>query len=179
MTMRRRYQQARDGDSDIANFLPRLYAAVLHLDAQRVVELGVREGVSTLAFLAALERTGGHLWSVDIVDDHQVGDHPQWTFIHGNDLSTDVWAQTPVEVDLLFIDTSHDYDHTLLELNAYGGKVRAGGLIFCHDTQLEFPSEVTPQPPFPVARALDEYCAAHHLEWVNDPAGWGMGSIEV
>lgn len=43
-----------------------LYAATVALDADVVVETGVASGVSTTALLAAVDRTGGHVISVDL-----------------------------------------------------------------------------------------------------------------
>jgi hypothetical protein len=52
--------------SDIVEHLEYLYLTVVDSKAQVVVELGVRSGNSTAALLAAVERTGGHLYSIDV-----------------------------------------------------------------------------------------------------------------
>ena len=52
---------------------------------------------------------------------------------------------------MLFIDTSHAYEHTLAELRKFVPLVAPGGTVLLHDTRLEVPERVGPQPPFPVA----------------------------
>lgn len=84
-------------------------------DAQTIVEWGVRGGVSTWALLDGLP-SDGRMVSVDIdgtvpVPDRVSGD-PRWTLLIGDDRTVDV----PV-ADLVVIDTSHEYDHTLAELH--------------------------------------------------------------
>ena len=90
--------------SDIWEHLPTLVRNVEELDAIRVIELGVRHGVSTIAWLYALrgkgERGEAHLWSVDcsfptpgpempdvnLLDPQgPLGVIPWWTFILGYD----------------------------------------------------------------------------------------------
>jgi cephalosporin hydroxylase len=121
--------------SDIQGHLVRLRDLVVELDALVVVELGVRYGKSTVALLAGVEQTAGLVWSCDadrLPLPPEVTDHPQWEFVAGDDLAMVAYAPSPV--DLLFIDTSHEYEHTLAELAAYGPLVRRGGAVALHDT---------------------------------------------
>lgn len=91
---------------------------------RRLVEFGVRTGVSTWAMLDVMA-TDGRLWSFDTVDVRQTPGHcdldrfpvrvssdPRWTLVIGNSASADV----PFRPDLLFIDSSHEHDRTLKEL---------------------------------------------------------------
>ena len=131
--------------SDIQEYLPLLHDAARSYPQARVLELGSRKGNSTLAFLAGAEESGGHVWSCDI-DDVTAGpgrDGPwagceRWTFIHGDDMHPAVRAKLPAEVDVLFIDTSHEYEHTLGELEAYMPRVAPGGVALFHDTKFLF-----------------------------------------
>jgi hypothetical protein len=59
------YEQRCREWSDIVDHLPRLYDEVTRYREPQIIELGVRSGNSTAAFLAAVEKVGGHLWSVD------------------------------------------------------------------------------------------------------------------
>lgn len=170
--------------SDIAAHLPRLHETVRAYDKPVVLELGVRSGNSTAALIAAAETVGGHVWSVD-VDCPRVPVEwdlsPTWTMTQGDDLDPGIVAMQPASVDVLFIDTSHAYDHTLAELRCYGPWVKPGGTILMHDTELEAPEAVGPQPPFPVRTAieawLDEQEASVKVEWV--PGSYGLAVIEV
>jgi hypothetical protein len=53
------YQTVCVTPSDIVDHLPRFVAMVEELDAQHVIELGTRTGVSTIAWLYGLAKTGG------------------------------------------------------------------------------------------------------------------------
>lgn len=135
--------------SDIRGHLPRLRDLVVSLDAQVVVELGVRTARSTTALLAGVEETGGLVWSCDVVNHgapSEVGEHPQWEFVLGDDVAMAPFAPTPI--DVLFIDTSHTYEQTVAELVAYAQLVRPGGAIALHDTNDDWPA---------VQRALFEW----------------------
>lgn len=147
--------------------LARLHEAALF--RPWVIELGVRTGVSTSAFLAAAERAGGYVWSVDIesprVPAHWA-DSGLWTMTVGDDLTVPLpggrW-------DLLFIDTSHERDHTLAELERYAPLLRPGGLILAHDTAW-FPG---------VREALDDWCGPRSLAWLEWGGRWGMGEVHA
>lgn len=137
MTIALRFAAVCEEPSDIRSHLPRLRDLVVDTDAQVVVELGVRTGRSTTALLAGVEQTGGLVWSCDVVDvlaglPDEVARHPQWEFVRGDDLAMAAHAPRPICV--LFIDTSHEYEHTVAELRAYGPLVRSGGVIALHDT---------------------------------------------
>jgi hypothetical protein len=86
------------------------------------------------------------------------------------------------DCDILFIDTTHHYEHTRWELDNWSKKVRAGGVIVCHDTELQRPWDPPcpeTDPDFPVASAIDEFCAANGFQWFNVPGCWGLGIIKV
>jgi hypothetical protein len=96
--------------SDIQSHLPRFAAMVELLGATHVIELGTRTGVSTIAWLYALEGRGT-LDSVDIDPKPDIGEWPHWTFHQGDDMEM-VGQLEPA--DIVFIDTSHLYEHTCL-----------------------------------------------------------------
>jgi predicted O-methyltransferase YrrM len=172
-----RFFDARSRWTDIQDHLDYLARSVVEVEAHTVLELGVREGISTLAFLYGLTFTDGHLWSVD-VDEHQaVGSYPHWTFLVADDRSFTARAGTPLYLDLLFIDTSHEYEHTLWELRAYAPRVRPGGRVLLHDTDWDAREGGLPEP-YPVRRALDAYCAETGASWSNREGSYGMGVIE-
>ena len=104
-------------------------------------------------------------------------DAEHWTFLRGNDLSPDIVSQLP-EADIVFIDTSHAFDQTLAELNVYQHKVRPGGVILLHDTELARPEGVRGRP-FPVKRAIEQFCSEELFTWSNRPECFGLGRIEI
>jgi predicted O-methyltransferase YrrM len=172
--------------SDIQEYLPFLYETAKSYDKVRVLELGTRTGNSTVAFLAAAEAVNGHVTSVDIdplhPEMHFLAECPRWTFIQGSDLE----VQVPLEVDVLFIDTSHEYEHTLAELRAYIPGVRGTALF--HDTNVYWNAArtvVSSLVPLhgekipPVTQALDDYCKETGLSWENLPGEYGLGMIRI
>lgn len=172
------YERLCGTPSDIYLHLPRFKALVEELDAQHVIELGTRSGVSTVAWLHALSKTGGTLTSVDIDVRPALPAHPAWTFIQANDLDPDVTGSLE-PADIVFIDTSHLYDQTVAELNVYRWLVKPGGRIVCHDTQLERPEGAPARPAYPVRTAILEFVEANNLQWTEHTDCYGLGVIEV
>jgi tetratricopeptide (TPR) repeat protein len=115
--------------SDIHEHLPVLYE--LAKECNHIIEMGVRTGVSTRAFL----RVDARLISYDIVTDQKVVDlineakkaGKDATFIEADVLKIDI-----EETDLLFIDTWHTYEQLKQELALHGNKSRKY-MVF-HDT---------------------------------------------
>lgn len=175
MSLASEYARVCATPSDIQDHLPRFVEMVEQLDATHVIELGTRSGVSTIAWLHALDGKG-RLTSVDIDPPPPIGEHPHWTFIQGDDL--DVVHQLD-PADIVFIDTSHLYDQTVKELDAYLPLVKPGGLIVCHDTMLRRPEGSPPRPLFPVRTAICEFTERHGFEWFEYRDSWGLGVISV
>lgn len=178
MSLLERYEEVAATPSDIVDHLPRFVEMVDMLDAQVVIELGTRTGVSTIAWLYALERTGGRLFSVDIDPRPEIGEWDHWTFIQGDDLDPAVVSRLP-QADIVFIDTSHLYEHTLRELAVYRWLVRSGGLMVCHDTQLAQPIGAPARPRFPVRSAIEAFCKEEGYRWSEFTDSWGLGVIEL
>ena len=175
-------------ESDIAEHLPMLYEAAAAYPGCRVIELGTRTGNSTLAFLAAAEQAAGHVWSADIspCDRDPLGMGPWaacplWTFTCGDDLDHAVLAALPAQCDVLFVDTSHFYDHTVAELAAYMPRVVPGGTALFHDTNLLVAEPGRPASAKypPVRQALNEWCKADGTTWDDLGGGYGLGRIRV
>lgn len=174
-----RYQQLCGEPSDIYLHLPRFVDLVLETNAQHVIELGSRTGVSTVAWLYALEQTGGRLTTVDLDPAPPIGTWPHWTHIQGDDMSPGI-VETLPDADIVFIDTSHHYAHTLRELHTYRWLLKPGGLIVCHDTELPIPEgQPVGDPQYPVKTAITEFVAECGIEWFNFPDCWGLGVLKA
>jgi cephalosporin hydroxylase len=186
-----RYNELCFEPSDINEHLPTFVEAVNDLNATRVIELGVRYGVSTIAWLYALEERG-HLWAVDcsfpvpapgsdinnLDPQGPLGVRTHWNFILGDFHSDGVLDLLPRQVDILFIDGNHVYEDTLVELEEFYPRVRPGGRLFLHDTALPTTGNAsTPQPPYPVRTAMLEFCAKHDLKYTNVNNCSGLGTI--
>ena len=173
--------------SDIQEYMPFLYEQARSRPGCRVLELGARRGNSTVAFLAGVSESGGRVWSCDIQDVRKIPGSPAgWAaslplaVMIGDDMDPRVLGQMPGQVDVLFIDTSHEYEHTLAECRAYVPRVAAGGVALFHDTNLyDWPGYDWKGDVPPVRQALDEYCAEAGLEWENMPGRYGLGVIRA
>lgn len=186
--------------SDIQEQTPILRDTVRQYYKPVVGELGTRTGESTSALLAGVSASGGHVYSVDIGPVapcdwwEQTG---RWKFLSADDMSEMADQFIPEKLDVLFIDTSHTYEHTLAELRQYVPRVRPGGTVLMHDPELrhddpvmgwEWVRNAPNAPEFPVAAAIDTYCAEANLTWerqVDRPAPaagrpfYGLGTIRI
>lgn len=174
------YQDRLDGPwSDMRSQLPLLRDAARQHWQPVIAELGVRDCNSTVAFLAGAAACGGQVWSVDLnppAGPFPVAGGSAWHFLHADDTSTQAGDWLPDQLDVLFIDTSHLFDHTLWELREYVPRVRPGGRVLCHDTSISAEFMVSygeraaaDGPQYPVAAALDIYCAETGLTWTAQP----------
>jgi cephalosporin hydroxylase len=170
LTLLQEYVVRCAGPSDIHEHLPTLFEAVLTCPSRNpyIVECGVRSGNSTAALLYGLVvRQGGTLLSVDPavpdVPDHWFA-NPYWTYVRGDDCDPLVTADIEPGIDILFIDTSHTYEHTLRELQVYWPRVRPGGVAFFHDTETEGCG---------VSDALDAFFGQDG--WTNQKNCYGLG----
>lgn len=142
-----------------------------------VLEIGVRGGVSTSAFLLGLEEAGyGHLYSVDI--DAQCAvlfEHPQWTFIHASSRDvTKVLMDLPLWVDVLFVDGDHSFEGVLHDLETYSKIVRPGGLILAHDVW-----QMRPAPWIEGVRpAFMKFVSETGWDYEIVEKSWGLGIIK-
>lgn len=106
-------------------------------EANRVIELGLRTGVSTWALLDGLPEHG-RLWSVDIDADCKVPERvafdPRWEFVVGGSTWDSTWAKLPDGCELVFIDASHEYHLTCDELR-FADRLNAGRIAL-HDWNL-------------------------------------------
>jgi len=185
VTLRSAYLDRLARWSDIQEYMPFLYAQAAARPRCRILELGARRGNSTLAFLAGALESGGHVHSCDIDNVLRYQDGigpwgalPSWTFTCGDDMDPHVQAALPPEVDVLLVDSSHEYGHTLAELRAYMPRVAPGGIALFHDTNIiGWPGYHWDRDIPPVAAALGEWCAETGRTWENLPGQYGMGVI--
>jgi predicted O-methyltransferase YrrM len=135
-------------ESHIVDHVGTLFFYTLVLNSRLVVELGTRGGKSTRALLAAASRTGGRVLSIDINDCAAIGLPDElkerWHFVKADDVAFGREQFAPwcrdhdlaPQIDLRFIDTSHQRDHTVQEIDAWHGSVRPGGMMIFHDTNM-------------------------------------------
>lgn len=129
------------GEAAIDEHLPTLYWEVLTRRPRLVVEVGTRGGASTRALVAAARRTGSTIVSIDPQPTAFSSDFPDWHFIQG--LGEEVAAGFPAwctdhgiepEIDLWFLDSSHEYDESVAELRSWRHLWSDDVLLAFHDT---------------------------------------------
>ena len=116
---------------DINEHLPTLRFLASHCGT--VVECGVREIISSYAFLLGLP-TNGKLLMIDTYKSKNIDEfltrEPRASFVHGSDLTCPL-----VDTDMLFIDTWHVYGQLKRELERWHPHVRK--YIVMHDTEID------------------------------------------
>ncbi|MBL8687905.1 MAG: class I SAM-dependent methyltransferase [Rhodospirillaceae bacterium] len=143
------YYERLPAPSDISDHLPTLYHETLAARPRLVVELGTRGGESTRTFLAAAAKAGARMLSID-VDPCTVPGLPAearrlWTFVQSDDVAFSrqdfvPWCRAnglAAEIDVLFVDTSHLYAHTVEELRVWMPFLSDRGVAIFHDTNLD------------------------------------------
>lgn len=125
-----------DFKTDLNEHIPTLYRLVVEKQAKIIVELGSGAGESGVALASGAFETKGKVYSYDLVryepnfsrfNNYGLSDY--WQFTQADDLTIE-WNQP---IDHLFIDSSHDYEHTLKELAKFEPFVIHGGVITMHD----------------------------------------------
>lgn len=137
----------------------------------RIVDLGAGSGTTAAAIFA--ERPYAHVETVDTnLDNLHWAEH----FVKANypdanwrglvDDSVEAASEhLPESLDMVLIDTSHEYEWTVRELKAWRSKLKPLGLIWCHDYAGDYPG---------VTRAIDEaVVGALYVPIEAKGLGWG------
>ncbi len=132
--------------SDISEHLSTIFYHALEVSPRLIVELGTRGGESTRVLLAVAAISDSRVLSVDIHDCSAVKvPYPEhWHFVRDDDVDFgrerfSTWCgQQHIEAkaDVIFIDTSHLYEHTTSELAVWSGHLRDAGVMILHDTNM-------------------------------------------
>jgi cephalosporin hydroxylase len=130
--------------SDIADHLSTIFSESLSVHPRLIVELGVRSGESRFALERVARASQACLVSVDIEDCSTVcGESPKWFFLRDDDVDFgrkfSNWCHERAiepKIDVLFIDTSHIYDHTVEEIREWFPHLNTRCKVIFHDTNL-------------------------------------------
>ena len=127
----------------INEHLETLFLESLTMKPRLIVELGVARGESARVFAQVAQLCGAKLVSCDLTDCSKALDWGDWLFVQKNDLEFaqefETWCrerQIEPVIDVLFIDTSHYFDHTLEEIRAYFPFLADHAKVFFHDTNI-------------------------------------------
>lgn len=129
--------------SDIASHLPIIYAYTILQNPDMIVEAGVRGGDSTQAFAQAMNFSDAMMIGLDIA--HCPGtaysNMKNGLLLQMNDLHFPAYYQSNGllnghNIDIIFIDTSHYYDHTLAEISQFAPLLAKNGFLLFHDSHM-------------------------------------------
>jgi predicted O-methyltransferase YrrM len=141
----------------------------------RIVQLGHYYGYSALLVGFMLREMGaaGRLFSVDIdpdatafsqrwIDRAELG---RYVTLHLGDSAAEASVDAAVSIlggmpQLILLDSSHQYEHTLRELDLWVPRMEPGSIMMLHDTS-EFAQTFDVQGAGGVQRALDEWLPNH------------------
>lgn len=137
-------RQLASSPSDIDEHLETMFLETIIHRPCVIVELGVRGGVSTFVFESAARLCGAWVVSVDVDDCALAFAYPRWTFVQSDDVKFAggfkefcIERNIPPQLDLLFVDTSHHYEHTVQEIDAWFPLLSDRAKVIFHDTNLQ------------------------------------------
>lgn len=138
------------------------------LQPKNIVELGNREGLSTMAFYDQLP-SDAKFTTIDIIDDvrycpTEMFSDPRVSFIKGDVGSLHVLEQVPDKIDILFTDTIHYYFQLKDEFEIYQHLLADTAIFAIDDIHLNDKGKFWEEVKF-AKWDLTEVC--HH-------SGWGL-----
>lgn len=125
-------------DSDISSHYKKIYEACIEHKPKLIVELGVSQsGNSSKVFSLVNEELGSNIIGVDIVKC-------PYDFVHNGvfvcrddiEFAKSFKSLVTQPIDILMIDTSHQYEHTKQEITSWFPFLSQSSLVMFHDTNL-------------------------------------------
>jgi predicted O-methyltransferase YrrM len=136
---------AYNSESNVGQFLGRL---AFYRRPATVVELGCFVGwTSAHLALALVAVGGGSLYCVEpdekfrgiaTANLKRLGLDGVTKMLAGTSLDSSVIASLPTKIDIVFVDSSHEYEDTCAEIELYSSRLTEGGCMVLHDS-LSFP----------------------------------------
>jgi cephalosporin hydroxylase len=130
--------------TDISDHLERLFIEAMQVSPDTIVECGVRGGESTFVFERVARLTDADVVSVDIEETSYETDYDDWRFVQSDDIDFarefEGWCDAngiDAAIDVLFVDTSHRYEHTLAEIDAWFPHLADEAVVLFHDTNMQ------------------------------------------
>ena len=180
---------ARTVKGAIGDHLTTLFIESLLAKPKLIVELGVRGGDSTYVLECVAKMCKAYLVSVDIDDFNGDINYEKWEFVRADDLKLAKdfgrWCKKrkiKPTIDVLFIDTSHYFDHTREEIKAWFPFLSTKARVFFHDTNLRtiYPKKdgrfgVGWNNKRGVIRALEDYLGKtfnERVDFIDIVGGW-------
>jgi cephalosporin hydroxylase len=141
-TYKKLLQYSNSVNTDISSHVPTLFCHAYFLKPSIMVEAGVRghEG-SNVALQAVTQPYNSYLIGIDINDDSRVYNNiPHATFLQMDDRKFPAHFKTmkvnKSTIDFIFIDTSHEYQHTVDEIRLFTPMLSEHGALGFHDSNI-------------------------------------------
>lgn len=131
-------------NTDISSHLPTIFAHSVLQNPDILIELGIRGGESTKAFSKALQFCK-HTKLIGLDVDNTAGNAynnlKNALFVCMNDVDFPKYWKNNTElnkrsIDIIFIDTSHLYEHTFAEISAFAPLLSQRGFLLFHDSHM-------------------------------------------
>lgn len=141
---------------------------VKELGLKNIVELGNREGLSTIGIYTSLSAES-RFTTIDIVKDQrfcpdQMFNDKRVNFVHGDVCDLSIFPEVPMDIDLLFSDTLHNFTQIQDEFKIYQHLLADRALVAIDDINLNDKRKFFDELPYP-KWDLTELC---HV------SGWGL-----
>jgi len=140
-----------------------------------IIETGTAKGGSALYFARQMEAWGGKVLTFDIERHENLPHHEAIRYVKGDTSNDEVvrWAvaKYPNHKVMVVLDSNHETDHVLSELEIFAPLVSVGQLLVIEDTNVEGPRNALrawlPQHPEFLPEPLCE-------RWLltSNPGGW-------
>lgn len=157
-------------------------------DPLNIVELGIADGRSII-FMASYMKYIGKQCKIYGVDNFDYGKDYQRNTVSTNiqrsreeniiimdSGSLDAAARFEDDfLNMVFIDSSHLYEHTKAEIRLWIRKIKLGGWLAGHD--YNFPKENDPEPMNGVIQAVNEVIPADRLVKYDTPFHLGVWAV--
>lgn len=111
-----------------------LYDKIKNINNVKILEFGVREGVSTKLFVSLAEKNNGKVFSVDLDDYSNLLNSNTWKFIHSRDDNFGlIKSKIDNEFDVILLDSQHEANHVKNIIYNYYDLLKKGGYFFIDD----------------------------------------------
>ena len=100
----------------------------------KILEFGVREGISTKLFVNLAEKNNGKVFSVDLNDYSNLINSNKWKFIQSRDDNFEfIKSEIENEFDVILLDSQHEAYHVKKIIFNYYDLLKKGGYFFIDD----------------------------------------------
>ena len=105
-----------------------------NINNPKIVEFGVRHGISTKKFIEICENNNGFLNSFDIHDCSKVSNSKKWKFHQSRDDNFDyIDSKISNDIDLIYLDSFHNALHVKKIIYHYYPKLKLNGVFVIDD----------------------------------------------